>query len=75
MKSANVEILMEHRLEVSDSYYKPTEKELLEDYLKAIDFLTINSDGQKLKKEVETLKELSKNQEYIIKAKLQKKDE
>lgn len=75
MKPINVEITMGHNIGLSSSYYKPTEKELLEDYLKALDFLTINSDGQKLKKEVETLKESSKNQDYIIKAKLQEKDE
>src|SRR5215213_11211980 len=42
MKSINVEILMGHTIGVSDCYYKPSEKEILEDYLKAINVLTIN---------------------------------
>ena len=43
MKSINVEITMGHNIGVSGSYYKPSEKEVLEDYLKAIDLLTINN--------------------------------
>ena len=39
MKSINVEVLMGHTIGVSDSYYKPSEKEILDDYLKAIQFL------------------------------------
>jgi len=35
MRPTNIEILMGHNLGISQSYYKPTEKELLEDYLKA----------------------------------------
>ena len=45
MKSINVEILMSHAIGVSNSYYKPTEKELLEEYLKAISVLTINKNN------------------------------
>lgn len=38
----NVEKLMGHRVDYStNSYYKPTEKDLLEDYLKAVPDLTI----------------------------------
>ena len=33
---------MEHSIGISDSYYRITEKELLDDYLKAVDLLTIN---------------------------------
>lgn len=75
MKPANVEMLMGHSLGISDSYYRPTEKELLEDYLQAIDLLTVNYDRQKLRKQIDELKELSKNNEYIVKAKLQEKEE
>ncbi len=45
MKSINIEILMGHSIGISDSYYRITERELLEDYLKAVDFLTINEDN------------------------------
>ena len=75
MKPANVEMLMGHSLGISDSYYRPTEKELLEDYLQAIDLLTVNYDRQKLRKQIDELKESSKNNEYIVKAKLQEKEE
>ncbi len=50
MKSINVEITMGHNIGVSGSYYKPTEKEVLEDYLKAIDLLTINNNQKILEK-------------------------
>ena len=42
MKSVYVEVLMGHSLGVSSSYMKPTEKELLDEYLKALPFLTIS---------------------------------
>jgi len=44
MRPLNVELLMDHRTGVSDSYWRPTEQDLLEDYLKAVDYLTINKD-------------------------------
>jgi hypothetical protein len=65
---------MGHDIGVSASYYKPTEREVLEDYLKAIGLLTINSDSKLLQKQVEELKEKSTDNEYI-KGKLQEKDE
>jgi hypothetical protein len=43
MKPINVEITMGHNIGLSSCYYKPTEKEVLEDYLKAVEFLTINN--------------------------------
>jgi len=54
MKPINVEILMGHSVGLSDSYYRATESELLEDYLKAFDFLTINEENR-LRKKVKTL--------------------
>ena len=75
MKSLNVEILMGHDIGLADSYYKPSEQELLEDYIKSVDLLTIHNDKSKLEKQVKELKEKSKDNEYIIKAKLQEKDE
>ena len=41
MKPINVELTMGHDIGVSASYYKPTEHEILKDYLKAVDILTI----------------------------------
>ncbi len=74
MRPINVEITMGHDIGVSASYYKPTEREVLEDYLKAVDLLTINGDKIILQKQVLELKEKSKDSEYIIKAKLQEKE-
>jgi hypothetical protein len=45
MKSINVEKLMGHSIGISDRYYRIPEKELLEDYLKAVGFLTINENN------------------------------
>ncbi len=75
MKPANVEILMGHSIGISDSYYRPSDKEILDDYLKAVDLLTINTTQIVLEKQIIELKEKSKDNEYIIKAKLQEKDE
>jgi hypothetical protein len=46
MKSINIEKLMGHSVGLSDSYYRATESELLNDYLKAIDSLTINEENR-----------------------------
>jgi len=45
MKSINIETLMGHSIGISDSYYRITERELLDDYLKAVDLLTIKEDN------------------------------
>ncbi len=50
MKSITVELLMGHSIGVSNSYYKPPEKELIKEYLKAIPDLTI-SETEELKKQ------------------------
>jgi integrase len=42
MKPINVETLMGHSTGISDSYYRPTENDLLEDYLEVVDQLAIN---------------------------------
>jgi len=74
MKPINIEILMNHSTDISDSYYRATEFELLQDYLRAIEFLSINGSEMKLAKEVEELRDKSKENEYIIKGKLEEKD-
>ena len=55
MKSINIEMLMGHYIGVSTSYYKPTEKEVLADYLKAVELLTFdpaNKNTDKIKAEI-----------------------
>ena len=76
MKPINVELTMGHALGLSESYYKPTEKEVLNDYLKAVPLLTINYDNDKsaLQKQVAELTEKSKEEDYIIKGKLAEKE-
>jgi hypothetical protein len=75
MKPVNVEITMGQDIGVSKSYYKPTEREVLGNYLKAVDSLTISGEKVILQKQVAELKEKTKDSEYIIKAKLQEKEE
>ncbi len=65
---------MGHSTGISDSYYRPKEIEVLNDYLKVIDLLTINSNNIALKKQVQKLEEENKNSDYIIKGRLQEKD-
>ena len=74
MKSINVEVCIGHNIGVSKSYYKPTTKEVLEDYLKTVDLLTINNESR-LSKQVEKLTEKDRESQFIIQAKLQEKDD
>jgi hypothetical protein len=55
-KSINIEILMGHSIGIADSYYRATEDEVLQDYLKAVDFLSISSENA-LKLENEKMKQ------------------
>lgn len=71
MKPINVEILMGHNIGVSASYYRPKEHEVLEDYLRASDHLTI-SGGKKLEKQIS---ELTKKQDEITVMKLKHEKE
>lgn len=54
MRPINVELLMGHDIGVSGSYYRPKEREILDDYLKAVPALTISNEGR-LKVEVKKL--------------------
>jgi hypothetical protein len=66
--------LLSHSIGISNSYYRPTEKELLEDYLKVVDLLSIDKENRLEKK----LKEYAKKDDeenYLIKGKLQERDE
>ena len=74
MKPINVETLLSHSIGVSDSYYRPTEGELFEDYLKSISLLTI-ADSNVLQNQIRELNEKSKDNDYLIKTRLQEKDE
>ncbi len=76
MKPINVEILMGHSIGMSvDSYYRPTEKEILDDYLKSVNLLTLNLDEAVLAKQIQKLEKDNKNSEYIIQGRLKERDE
>jgi integrase len=71
MKPANVEKTMGHIMGVSASYYRPLEKDVLQDYLKAVNELTIDNDAKILQKQVAESEERRRDSEYILRAKLQ----
>jgi integrase len=48
------EMILGHSIGLGNSYYRPTSNELLEEYLKAVDLLTINEENR-LKRKVKTL--------------------
>jgi integrase len=73
MKSINIEILMGHSIGISDSYYRVTEKELLDDYLKAVNFLTIGKD-QEYRDKIESLVVEHSNIENAISKQLVNKE-
>ncbi len=74
MKPINVALLMNHKSGVSDNYWRPTEKEVLQDYLKVVNLLTINDRQATLQKQFTKLTEKNEEQIYIIKGKLAKKE-
>jgi integrase len=74
MISENVKVLMNHSLGVSDSYYRPIEEEILNDYLKAVDVLTFDRDNIALRKEIMKLKKNSEDDYTTLKRKLEEKD-
>ena len=63
MASINIEILMGHSVGISDSYYRPTEHSLREDYLKAVDKLTISNSQTMIKKFSESQQALASQME------------
>lgn len=55
MKTLNVEFCMGHRSDkLQKAYFKPKENDILDDYMKAFELLTV-SEENKLRKEIETL--------------------
>jgi hypothetical protein len=60
---------------MSQFWFATQEHEVMEDYLKAVPLLTINGDNLILQKQVEELTEKTNNNDYLLKAKLQEKDD
>jgi acid phosphatase class B len=65
---------MGHSIGVSASYYRPLEKDVLQDYLKAVEELTIDSETKLLQDQVADLEQKRKDSEYIIEGRLRDKD-
>jgi hypothetical protein len=68
MLRTNVEYIIGHSLGVAQSYYRPTEHELLTDYLKAVPALTINEDIPNIKKQQEILEQKQQEKDQEIEA-------
>lgn len=73
MKSINIENLMGHSTGISDSYYRPTEHEIFQDYLRAVNSLTID-DANLLKNKVEQISQKNTMSQIIFDSKLLEKD-
>ena len=73
MKPINIEKLMGHSVGISDSYYRATERELLDDYLKAVPILTIGSE-HRLQNQIRKIEEDTRNNDTNIKSQLYEKD-
>ena len=65
---------MGHSIGISDSYYKITEEDLLNDYLKAIDLLTIGNEFI-LNKKISEINEQSRSNAIIMRSELSDKQE
>jgi hypothetical protein len=77
MKPLNVELLMGHSSGISDSYWRPTEQEVLDDYLKAVVLLTVNTDQKaaiQLQKQVAEITERNEQANYEILGKLAQRE-
>jgi len=74
MNPINVEKLLSHSIGISNSYYRPTENELFEDYLKVVDMLSLNKENS-LQKQLSDYKEKNDEENHVIKGKLHEKDE
>jgi uncharacterized protein Yka (UPF0111/DUF47 family) len=74
MKPINIEKLMGHSVGISDSYYRATERELLDDYLKAIPVLTISNESR-LQDQIKKIEEETRNNETNIKSQLYEKEQ
>ena len=68
------EMLLGHKIGLSSSYYRPSETELLEEYLRVIPELTINEENR-LQKQVQELQEQDDYQKYVIDKKMKEKDD
>jgi hypothetical protein len=77
MKTLNVEVLMGHDNGIHDNYYDQYEEVLQEEYLKAVEFLTINTNqkvGVQVQKQFTALTEKYEQENYAILGRLTEKE-
>jgi hypothetical protein len=75
MKPINIEKLMNHSIGISDAYYRATETELLDDYLKAAgQTLRIDDDKTTLQNQLSELRDRNREENYIVKKKLSERE-
>ncbi len=60
---------MGHSIGISDSYYKATQEELLTDYIKAVDYLTISNE-YRLQKNMSKMEEQFNSNDKVMKSEL-----
>ncbi|MDP9305891.1 MAG: site-specific integrase [Thermoproteota archaeon] len=65
------EMLLGHKIGLASCYYKPTEQEMLNEYLKAVNLLTINEENR-LKLKLEQTIQIEKSQIESLKADFEK---
>jgi predicted ATP-dependent Lon-type protease len=65
------EMLLGHKIGLASCYYKPTEQEMLKEYLKAVGLLTINEENR-LKLKLEQKIQIEKSQIESLKADFEK---
>lgn len=73
MKPINIEKLIGHSVGISDSYYRATEKELLDDYLKAVPILTIGS-KHRLQNQIKKIEEETRKNDINTRSQLYEKN-
>jgi phosphoketolase len=66
---------MGHSLGLSDSYYRPTEEEILNDYLKATESLTLVRDNLALKREMTELKEKNRDEYSSLESRIREREQ
>jgi len=74
MKPINIEKLMGYSVGISDSYYRATEKELLDDYLKAVPILTIGSE-HRLQNQIKKIEEETRKNDTNARSQLYEKEQ
>ena len=67
------EMLVGHTTGLDSAYYKPQDEEILLEYLKAVDALTINNEN-KLKTHVKELTKKNNEKEYLLNVAMMQKD-